>query len=178
MVPTASLTSGAIMQAPIASFTTGGASQAYLLLNLMEGIIKKRKEELRERLLGEAEVSGSETETGSFKLDADGNTVIRERRESHKLKDEAVSALLEKHGLTMEQGFDKVVTWVPSPTKLAHLVEIGALTKEAVDDLTEVGWAIKVVPSDAFAKLIDEAKQNLQPPQLESGTKKSKTKKK
>lgn len=160
------------MQAPIENFTTGAAAQAYLLLNVMESVIEERKKALRDRLLADAEEKGTTTDNGSQTLDADGNSVTREKREKHTLKEKKVAALLEKHGLNMEDGFDKVVTWVPSPTKLKHLVEVGAIPVEELEGLTDVVWAIRVTPSEVFGKLLDEAKKNLTPKQLEAGTKK------
>mgnify|MGYP003385295081 CR=1 FL=1 len=152
------IASGAVMNSPISAFTPGGLAQAWLLLDLLEKLIEKRKEEFRKQLLVEAE-AGEKEKSGSYKYKVDGNTVIKERRETKKLDLEKVQDLLLAKGLPVSAGCDQVVSWVPNYSKLAALVDVGKLSQDELAAVQgKVTWALKVQASEEFAVLLDQVK--------------------
>lgn len=146
------------MHAPVEDFSTGGLTQAWLLLSTLETLIEERKKSFRERLLTDAEKEGKTTVTGSFKLNAEGNTVLRERRETKKFDDKEIMSLLLTRGLTTADGCDAVTTWVANPSKLANLVASGKLLQEDLDKLVKVTWALKVTASEQFDAMLTQLK--------------------
>lgn len=159
----APLTTSDLMHSDIATLSTGEALELWLMLSMIEKMIEDRKKQLHTRLMSEAASHGKKDATnGSFKMElAGGSTIIKERREGKQIDIDKMSALLSSKEIPIEEGCDEQLSWVVSLSKVQHLVHNGKLTRQEVDDLKNVSWALKVNGSKDFKKLLDEAKEAL-----------------
>ena len=154
------LTSGDLMHAPVEDLSTSSVVETWLMLDLIEGMVEERKKALRERLLLEAKNNGEQqTESGSFKMNVHGSTVLRERREAKQIDVDKMTELMNAKGIDPSLVIDKVTTYAVNLSKVANLVANGVLTQEEVDNLKTVTWALRVTASKEFKKMLEEAKE-------------------
>jgi hypothetical protein len=143
--------------APIETLSLVDVVEAYFVAYTTEEIGKTRREALREVLLNECKAQGIDNEKGGQRLTVNGHRVTRERRVASSPDEKKLIALLEKKGLSVEDGFDKVVTLQPNASKVNALVERGFLSEEEASTLYKESFACVVTPNDGFNALVENA---------------------
>lgn len=134
---------------------------AWSVLDTLEDLIKDRKQSYREQLLVTAEQTGVKTDKGGFRMWVDNSEVVRERRE-RKLPEEAgLKLLMASRGIPYNECFDEVKTLVLNPSKLDYLIETGRLSKDEVDALKKVDWALKVSQSEVIQESLNKMVSSL-----------------
>jgi hypothetical protein len=163
------LAGSAVLHAPVESLSTDDVTTAWAALDLIEDLVKERKEALRARLLQEAVDHGQVTDMGGFTFTIDGTKVVREKRE-YQPKAEEVVGLLQKHGIAVLEGCDEITTLVVNPSKIEHLISIGKLDREEWDLTKKTTWALKVKLSKPLAEYLDNARKAITALPLEEET--------
>lgn len=145
--------------------------EAWQVLDAIKDQVEIKLKALRERLMEEAEQTGSMTEKKGYELDIDDATVIKERREAKLPDEEGLKMLLEERNLKVSDGFTEKTVWVIDPSKLNSLVELGKLKQDDIDELHQVNWALKVKPAPYLDALLagflpppDEMEEEQEPP--------------
>lgn len=142
---------------PVDALTVAEQAEAYATAHFIEELAKTRREAVREKLLIEAEKSGTPNEKGGSKLEVNDYTVLRERRLSSSPDEKKLMKLLEQHSLSVESCFDKVTVLQANPSKVAQLVASGHLTEDEAKALYKATYALIVHPSDAFTELMENS---------------------
>lgn len=155
----APLTTSQLMHGDVKTISTSEATQTWLMLSLIESMIKERKKELHERLMTEAQHHGQKNDKGGYLLGMGGSKILRERREGKQLDVDKVTALLNSKGIPILKGCDEVTSIVVNLSKIKHLINIGLLTQEEIDAITEVTWALRVTASKEIKTMLEQAKQ-------------------
>lgn len=150
-----------LLSTPVSEMTDEEAVGAWLQLDMIAAIAKGRKEELKARYMGVLEKTGEENDRGSFSMDVDGSTIVRERRQASLPDPELVKKLLTDRGLDISEAFDEQRSWELSPSKLKFLVECGKLPAQEIEDSRKVTWAFKVKPGAALKSVVDKTKKAL-----------------
>ena len=145
----------------IDSFTDEQAASAWAVIDLMEKVVKERKESLRESLLARAKSSGSKTEKGSFEVKMGDSTVISERRQNKLPDEEVVKECLKKAGLEYEDAFTAQMVWTMDPSKVEFLVMGGKLPEKEIEESKKVTFALKVKPDKILKTHLDVVKKRL-----------------
>ena len=151
------LLTGHLFHAPIEQMNLAERLEAYVVIQFVEKKVEERKELLRLRLLEDIRQIGTPTEQGGHTAEGGGIQAIREKRPSTKPDEKMLIQLLEKHSIPSEKAFDKVVTSVPSPSKIAKLVENGFIPEAEAGPLYKVVYALKVTPGQELRDLLKDA---------------------
>jgi hypothetical protein len=141
---------------PAAELSLTEKTEAYAALHFIEEVSTSRREALRENLLVCAD-KGSLTEKGGRRLEVGDHLILKEKRVATAPDEKKLLALIESKKIAMTSAFDKISVHVPSPSKIAALVETGHLTKEEAADLYKVTWALVVKPSGELEGLLESS---------------------
>jgi hypothetical protein len=145
----------------VSSFSDEQAANSWTMIDLLEKIIKTRKESLRATLLERAEKSGTKKENGSFEATMGNINVINERRQE-KLPDEnVVKQLLKEANLEFTDAFNEDISWVMNPSKVEFLVQCGKLPADKIEASKKVTSALKMKPNEELKKQLDTVKKQL-----------------
>ncbi len=157
-----SMASLGLLSAPLEALSTDEVHLGWSVLDLAEKVIKERKEEMRERLLLEAENLGKQDEKGSFILDLDEGQVKKEKRVARAKPDEAlVRKTLLGLGVNPERVFVTRTVTEFSPEAFQSLVDEGIIPEDKAKEATEskITWALKVVPPPAVKTIFNKIKE-------------------
>jgi len=146
------------------SFSDEQAATAWATIDLLEKVVKERKEALRQALLKRAQDSGEKNENGSHEAKMGTTTVISEKRQANLPDEEVVKAALKKAGLEYEDGFTAQMVWTMDPSKVEFLVQGGKLPAEEIEKIEaskKVTYALKVKPDKAVKVELDKIKKQL-----------------
>jgi hypothetical protein len=151
------LLTGHAITADLKDLTDEEIVRAWVLLRHAGDAITARLEAIRERLLKEAEEFGKETDKGGQRVYIDNCLVLREKRVAKLPTKPKFMELMEKANLNMDQAFSKVTQTVLDPSKIENLVNLGKLSRQDVEDLKKVTWALRVKPAESLETVLDEA---------------------
>jgi len=156
MVSTAKqLALSAMMQENLASMDVETLTKMRIVLKRVQDDLNARLDAVRTVLLRKAEEFGATTERGGSLLILDSGKVFRERRESNSPNESLLEDLLESKGVDKKDAFTKKISFVPDPSKIQNLVDLGILTDDEVAATKKVSWALRVKESESLASVLD-----------------------
>lgn len=160
------LTGGDVLHKPVAELTQREAVEAFVILKFVEDKAEERHEELRGRLLAEAEQKGvlDEENKGHRILNVDGTEVIREKHTKTKPDEKKLRELLLAKGLSVSSAFDTKMVPVEEAnvSKLQALVKLGKISQEEFDALFPPTFHLKVKESEELKTILLLAAQRFE----------------
>ena len=153
-----------VFKDPVESFSDEQAATAWATVDLLEKVVKERKEALRQALLKRAQSTGEKNENGSHEAKMGTTTVISERRQEKLPDGEVVKAALKKAGLEYEDGFSAQMVWTMDPSKVDFLLQGGKFPAEEAEKIEaskKVTYALKVKPDKVVKGQLDSIKKRL-----------------
>ena len=142
------LASSPLFTAPLEDMNTDEVHFGWSMLDLMEKAIKPRKEDMRVRLLKEAEEYGLEDPNGSVVLPLGDGEIKKEKRQGKDVVKEAdLRDLLITKGVDPNRCFVSRTVYEFDPVAFKQLLADGLITEEEVKGCFTSGkvtWALKV----------------------------------
>jgi len=154
------LFSHTLFAGPVSELSIAQMALVYKFVDAVEKAAQARKKELKPTLLAYAQANGEKTEKGHYQASADGHKIMNEVRQATEPKMDDFRELLEEKGLKLTTAFNEVKTLVYDPSKVKHLIDVGKLEADEVDELRSTSHALKVTLSKPAAK---ELKESLPP---------------
>jgi len=150
-----------VLTGSIEEFTDSQAATAWATVDLMEKVVKERKDQLRESLMNRAKAGGVKRENGTCDMLTDGTTVTCERRVATLPDEDVVKACLKEAKLQHEDAFTAQMVWTMDPSKVDFLVNGGMLPAEKIEASKKETFVLKVKVAPALKTKLDSVKLRL-----------------
>ena len=152
------LASSPLFTTPLEDLTTDECHFGWSVLDLVEKAIKPRKDEMRVRMMQEAQEYGLEDPKGSLVLDLGDGQIKREKRRGKDVVREAdLRALLKDKGINPDRCFAQKIVTEFDPEAFKQLIADGIISEEEVKECFTPGkitWALKVQKPSTLPKAL------------------------